>query len=64
MKLCSLTLKDVGHEEITVLGKGNKKRQVFLGKVTRRLVRQYIHNERADAEPDEYLFLVGHLARM
>jgi len=56
-ELASLTVGSVQHESITVLGKGNKKRMVYLGTTTRRLVRTYISKERGEAEDSDALFI-------
>lgn len=56
-ELCPLLISSVdrGSGELTVIGKGNKKRQVYLGKKTRRALWRYLESDRRDAELDEPL---------
>ncbi len=48
---------DRGSGELTVRGKGNKKRQVYLGANARRALWRYLDTERPDAQSDEPLFI-------
>jgi len=56
---CSLTIDDLQQRcgEISVQGKGGKRRTVYLGTVARRAFRLYLARERSDAEPGDPLFL-------
>lgn len=64
-ELCGLTVADAdrGSGELTVTGKGNKRRQVYMGSGARRALWRYLEAERRDACPDEPLFVSvgGHL---
>lgn len=64
---CSLTVGDVdrGTGELTVTGKGNKKRQVFMGAAARRALWRYLEADRRDATAGDPLFVSvgGHRAR-
>ncbi len=55
----SLRIADVesGTGEITVTGKGGKRRRVYLGRDARRAVRRYLEVQRRGAKPEEPLFL-------
>lgn len=55
---------DRGTGELTVTGKGNKKRRVYMGPATRRALWRYLETDRRDAFADEPLFVsVGGHAR-
>jgi site-specific recombinase XerD len=58
-ELSSLTIGDVdrGTGELTVTGKGNKRRQVFLGMAIRRALWRYLEVDRRTACADEPLFV-------
>jgi integrase/recombinase XerD len=58
-ELFGLKMTDVdrGTGELTVVGKGNKKRQVFMGVACRRALWHYLERERTQAQPDEPLFI-------
>jgi site-specific recombinase XerD len=58
-ELCSLTVGDVdrGTGDLTVLGKGNKRRIVFMGTAARRAVWRYIEAYRREAAQDKPLFV-------
>jgi integrase/recombinase XerC/integrase/recombinase XerD len=60
-ELCSLTIGDLTSQtgEITVTGKGNKKRTIYLGTSARRALRFYINKCRRGAEEHEPLFVSG-----
>lgn len=57
-ELCGLTCADVdrGSAELTVLGKGNKKRRVYMGAACRRALWRYLETERTKAFPEDPLF--------
>lgn len=56
---CGLTIGDVdrGTGELTVLGKGNKRRRVYMGTAARRGIWRYLETDRRDAAADEPLFV-------
>ncbi len=58
-ELCSLSVGDVetGSGELTVTGKGGKRRRVYLSAKTRRILWKYTEQERPMANDDEPLFL-------
>lgn len=58
-ELCSLTMKDVdrGSGQLTVTGKGNKRRSVYMGTACRRALWRYLEAERRDALEAEPLFV-------
>lgn len=58
-ELMGLKMTDVdrGTGELTVVGKGNKKRTVFMGVACRRALWRYMETERVEALPDEPLFV-------
>jgi integrase/recombinase XerC len=58
-ELTGLQMTDVdrGTGELTVLGKGNKKRAVYMGVACRRALWRYLETERVEALPDEPLFV-------
>lgn len=58
-ELTSLKMTDVdrGTGELTVVGKGNKKRTVYMGVACRRALWRYMEAERVEALPDEALFV-------
>ncbi|MFN3652559.1 MAG: tyrosine-type recombinase/integrase [Armatimonadota bacterium] len=65
-ELCGLLVGDAdrGTGELTVTGKGNKKRRVYMGTATRRALWRYLETDRRDAFTDEPLFVsVGGHAR-
>jgi integrase/recombinase XerD len=57
-ELCSLRVDDVdrGAGELVVLGKGNKRRRVYMGKEARRALWRYLEMDRRQALADEPLF--------
>src|SRR5205085_2337899 len=57
-ELCSLLVGEVdrGTGELTVTGKGNKKRRVYMGSAARRALWRYLETDRRQALPDEPLF--------
>jgi len=57
-ELCSLKVADAdkGTRELTVTGKGNKKRKVYMEVAARRSLWRYIKAGRRDAEADDPLF--------
>lgn len=63
-ELCGLTVADAdrGTGELTVTGKGNKRRQVYMSAATRRALWRYLEAERRDADLQEPLFVAvgGH----
>jgi integrase/recombinase XerC len=58
-ELCGLKVSDAdkGTGELTVTGKGNKRRQVYMGLATRRVLWRYVEAERRDAEGADALFV-------
>lgn len=63
-ELCALRVNDVDRStgQISVLGKGNKRRTVYTGATARRAVTRYLQTRRPNARPDEPLFHAdGHL---
>lgn len=58
-ELCGLKVGDVdrGTGELTVVGKGNKKRRVFMGATARRALWRYLETDRRQALADEPLFV-------
>lgn len=58
-EVCSLRVTDVEKDtgEISVCGKGGKRRRVYLGRDARRAVRRYLEVQRRGASPKEPLFL-------
>ena len=58
-ELCALRIADLdrGSGELALLGKGGKKRRVYLGAAARRAVWKYLEAERRDAGTDEPLFV-------
>lgn len=58
-ELFALKMTDVdrGTGELTVVGKGNKKRSVYMGVACRRALWRYLETERTEALPDEPLFI-------
>jgi site-specific recombinase XerD len=58
-ELTALTVGDAdrGTGELTVTGKGNKKRRVYMGTNARRAVWKYLETDRRSAYPDEPLFV-------
>jgi site-specific recombinase XerD len=65
-ELCGLTVGDAdrGTGDLTVLGKGNKKRRCYMGLAARRAIWRYLEADRRDALPGEPLFISwgGHRA--
>lgn len=63
-ELCGLLIGviDRGTGELTVTGKGNKKRRVFMGTAARRALWRYLEAERREALADEPVFVAvgGH----
>lgn len=59
-ELCGLTVGDFDRMggELSVLGKGNKRRQVYMGAAARRALWRYVETDRKHAQPGEPL-LVG-----
>ncbi|MFN3649730.1 MAG: tyrosine-type recombinase/integrase [Armatimonadota bacterium] len=57
-EVMGLTIGDAdrGTGELTVTGKGNKKRAVYMGQAARRALWRYLETERRDASPAEPLF--------
>lgn len=57
-ELCGLLIGHVdrGTGELTVLGKGNKRRRVYMGSSARRALWRYLEAERRNAAADEPLF--------
>jgi site-specific recombinase XerD len=53
----SMTAVDRGTGELTVVGKGNKKRTIFMGVSCRRALWRYLEAERTEAAPDEPLII-------
>jgi site-specific recombinase XerD len=65
-EILGLTVGDVdrGTGELTVTGKGNKKRQVYMGTNARRALWRYLDTGRREARPEAPLFIgVGGLQR-
>jgi integrase/recombinase XerC/integrase/recombinase XerD len=60
-ELCSLTIRDVDPEtkQLTIRGKGNKVRHVFLSATVRRALWRYVEHERRLASDDEPLFVAS-----
>lgn len=60
-ELCGLQVKDADHVhgEVSVLGKGGKRRTVYLGTSARRALKRYLLRWRPDADPDEPLITSG-----
>lgn len=60
-ELCGLIVGDVdrGAGELTVLGKGNKKRRVYMGLAARRVLWRYLETDRRQALAEEPLFIAG-----
>jgi site-specific recombinase XerD len=58
-ELCGLTVGDVdrGSGELTVLGKGNKKRLVYMGQSARRALWRYLETDRRMAASGDPLFV-------
>lgn len=58
-ELCGLAVGEVDRStgELTVLGKGNKRRRVYMGLAARRALWRYLEAERRHALPDEPLFI-------
>jgi site-specific recombinase XerD len=58
-ELCGLRVEDVdrGTGELVVLGKGGKKRQVYMGATTRRALWRYLEADRRLVSSDEALFV-------
>lgn len=58
-EICSLTVADAdrGTGELSVVGKGNKRRQVYMGVTARRSLWRYLEAERRGAEATEPLFV-------
>ena len=57
-ELSNISLNDINGDEIKVLGKGSKERIVYLDKVAKRLLNDYLDNDRREFKPiDSYLIL-------
>lgn len=58
-ELLGLTVEDVAADasQVTLVGKGNKRRVAFLGKAARKALRNYLLRWRGDAEPADPLFV-------
>lgn len=58
-ELTHLKMTDIdrGTGELTVVGKGNKKRTVYMGVTCRRALWRYLETDRVEALPDEALFV-------
>jgi site-specific recombinase XerD len=58
-ELCGLLVghADRGSGELTVVGKGNKKRRVYMGTTARRALWRYLETDRRHALADEPLFV-------
>ena len=57
-ELSNIKLNDINGDEIRVLGKGRKERIVYLDKVAKKLLNDYLDNDRREFKPvDSYLIL-------
>lgn len=58
-ELCALTVADFdrGTGELTVIGKGNKRRTTYMGQTARRALWRYIESDRRQAAANEPLFV-------
>lgn len=58
-ELCSLRIRDADRANncLHVVGKGNKRRQVYLGQTVRRALWRYVESERRGAAPEEPLWI-------
>ncbi len=58
-ELCGQTVGQVdrGSGELNVLGKGNKRRRIYMGQSTRRALWRYLETDRREAQPEEPLFI-------
>jgi len=58
-ELCSLTVRDADTVEgaLSVLGKGGKRRNTYLGTTSRRALKRYLLRYRAEADPEDPLFI-------
>lgn len=57
-ELSNIRLNDINGDEIKVLGKGSKERIVYLDKVAKQLLADYLKNDRSEFKPvDSYLIL-------
>lgn len=57
-ELSNIKLNDINGDEIRVLGKGKKERIVYLDKVAKKLLNDYLDNDRREFKPiDSYLIL-------
>ena len=57
-ELSNIKLNDINGDEIRVLGKGRKERIVYLDKIAKKLLNDYLDNDRSDFKPiDSYLIL-------
>jgi integrase/recombinase XerC/integrase/recombinase XerD len=58
-ELCSLSVGDFNRMggELSVLGKGNKRRTVYMGAAARRSLWRYVEMDRKHAKPEEPLFI-------
>lgn len=57
-ELCSLRVRDIDRTtaQISIVGKGNKRRTVYAGTTARRALSRYLQNAHPDAAPDRLLF--------
>jgi site-specific recombinase XerD len=60
-ELCSLKVSDVSNDDgsIAVVGKGGKRRTVYLGQASRRALRLYLRKWRHSAAPEAPLFIAA-----
>ena len=57
-ELSNIKINDINGDEIRVLGKGRKERIVYLDKVAKKLLNDYLDNDRREFKPiDSYLIL-------
>ena len=57
-ELSNIRLNDINGDEIKVIGKGSKERIVYLDKVAKQLLADYLKNDRSEFKPvDSYLIL-------
>lgn len=58
-ELCGLNVRDAEQQDsaLTVLGKGNKKRKVYMSRTARLALWNYLHRDRNNPMPDEPLFV-------
>jgi integrase/recombinase XerD len=59
-ELCNIKIKDIGEDKLTVLGKGDKERDIYLNNECKNAINEYLQNRKDDKatnEDKEYLFL-------